>query len=63
MIAVGIEARNGELEVLVNDWYAEEKRRIGFCHAYWEAKKKILKEDYGIDWMTPAELNPDNCYD
>lgn len=25
---------------------------------YWEVKQELLKR-YGIDWKTPAELNPD----
>lgn len=31
---------------------------LGFCHLYWATKKRILKERYGIDWKSPAELNP-----
>jgi hypothetical protein len=34
---------------------------MGFIHVYWEAKKAILKERYGIDWKTPTELNPGLC--
>lgn len=36
---------------------------MGFCHIFSECKKRILKERYGIDWQSPAELNPMNCYD
>lgn len=38
-------------------------RMLGFCHVYWATKKKILLEDYGIVWYTPAECNPDIIYD
>ena len=38
-------------------FYPREGRR-GFCFLYWGIKKEILKEDYGIDWKTPKELNP-----
>ena len=34
------------------------KSRMGYCHLFWREKKRILKEKYGIDWKTPAELNP-----
>jgi hypothetical protein len=36
---------------------------MGFCHIYWTAKKSILKERYGIEWKTPAELNPATIFD
>ncbi len=36
---------------------------FGFCHGYWNCKKKILKDDYGIDWKTPDEMNPEICFD
>ena len=31
---------------------------MGYCHVLWAKKKQILKERYGIDWKSPAELNP-----
>ncbi len=37
---------------------ALEPRSMGFCHMLWTTKKRILKEEYGIDWKTPAEMNP-----
>lgn len=36
---------------------------LGRCHMIWEEQKKILKERYGIDWKTPAEMNPDVEFD
>ena len=27
--------------------------------AFWNEKKRILKEKYNIDWKTLAEMNPD----
>lgn len=46
-----------ELEKLISDEVGEEVY-FGFCREYWETKKKILKNKYGIDWKSPAELNP-----
>jgi hypothetical protein len=37
--------------------------KLGYCHIFWETKKKILKEKYGIDWKSPAEMNPDVFFD
>jgi len=34
-----------------------------WSNRYAELRAKILKEDYGIDWMTPAERNSLVCYD
>ena len=36
---------------------------LGFCHEYWTAKKKVLREKYGIDWRSPAERHPHIIYD
>ena len=33
-------------------------RGMGYCHLYWATKRKILREDYGIEWRSPAVLNP-----
>ena len=38
-------------------------RPLGYCHLFWSMKKQILKEKYGIDWKSPAELNPTTEYD
>jgi hypothetical protein len=37
--------------------------RMGYCHVFWPAKKKVLREKYGIEWKSPAELNPDTLFD
>lgn len=36
---------------------------FGTCHIYWKYKKEILKNDYNIDWESPAELNLDVIFD
>jgi hypothetical protein len=30
----------------------------GVCHMLWEEQKNILKDEHGIDWYSPAEMNP-----
>jgi len=30
---------------------------------YWAAKKELLKKEYGIDWKSPAEMNPYALFD
>lgn len=36
---------------------------MGFCHAHWAAKKAILRDCFGIDWKTPAEMDPFTQFD
>lgn len=35
----------------------------GLCHQQWLVMKRILRENYGIEWMTPAEMNPFIVFD
>ena len=35
-----------------------ENSGMGYCYLYWETKRDILKKDYGIEWCSPAVLNP-----
>lgn len=39
-----------------------EPRRMGFCFSYWHAKSIVL-QDYGIDWRSPAVMNPGVMFD
>lgn len=39
------------------------EQSMGACHFIWGGKKQYLKEKYGIDWKSPAELNPGCCFD
>jgi hypothetical protein len=36
---------------------------MGYCHVFWDTKKKILREKYGIHWRSPAEMNPHILFD
>ena len=36
---------------------SEDGIYFSWCYAFWEIKKRILKEKYNIDWRTPAELS------
>ena len=38
------------------------KRDDKFIFHFWAAKKNILRQQFGIDWKTPAELNPRIVY-
>jgi len=49
----------------VNQALAEHPKKgsMGFVHIIWETKKQILKQKHGINWRTPAELNPQVMFD
>src|SRR5437879_2939828 len=38
-------------------------RGFGYCNVHWPVMKRILKEKYGIDWRTPAEMNSGVVFD
>ncbi len=37
--------------------------KMGYCHLFWRRKKQILKEQFGIDWYSPREMNPGAKFD
>ena len=41
----------------------DDDRPLGLCHSIWERMKTIFKEEYNIDWKSPAECNPDARFD
>lgn len=30
-----------------------------FCIRYWDTKKRLLSERFGLEWKSPADMNPD----
>ncbi len=40
-----------------------DENMMGICHIYWNLKKEILESEYGINWKSPEELNPDILFD
>jgi hypothetical protein len=41
----------------------DSKLRTGRCHGIWSRVKKIMKEEHGIDWYSPREMNPGVRFD
>lgn len=37
-------------------------RGMGFCHIYWHTKTAVLAQ-YGIEWCSPAHMNPGVLFD
>lgn len=36
---------------------------MGTCHRIWAEQARILKDEHGIDWYSPAQMNPWILYD
>lgn len=48
-----------ELDEMLKDY----PKGMGFCHHYWHCKRVLLKEKYGIEWRSPAMMNPRVMFD
>lgn len=35
----------------------------GRCHVVWQRVERILREESGIEWFSPARMNPVRCFD
>ena len=46
-----------EVEQKLYEQLKDEPRFMGFCFRYWSLKRTILAE-YGIEWRSPAIMNP-----
>ena len=47
-----------DVERRLDDRFANAPRQRGFCFHLWAAKQELLKDEYGIDWHNPAQMNP-----
>ena len=51
-----------EVETLVRN-ETGEGGYLGFCHTYWEVKKEVLREKFGIVWRSPFDRHPGMIFD
>ena len=68
MIAVGKE--NEEIPREIEEKVDEQVKALigegdylGYCHEFWSVKERILRDEYGIEWKTPAERYPGMIFD
>ena len=52
-----------EADRIAHQEAGETANAMGGCHLVWRIKKRVLKEDFGLDWRSPSELNPDVLFD
>ena len=57
------EEANRKAKQMVRETDGIDEEALGYCHAFWQAKKEILLRDYGINWKTPAEKYPHVLFD
>lgn len=43
--------------------HMESMVRRGACHGIWHTMQRLLRERHGIEWRTPAQMNPGVCFD
>lgn len=51
-----------EVEKEVDEQLKDESRGMGFCFAYWSAKRAALARG-GIEWRSPSAMNPGVMFD
>lgn len=51
-----------EVEKEVEEELKDDPRGMGFCHAYWSAKRAALARR-GIEWKSPSAMNPKVMFD
>lgn len=52
-----------DVEKRLNERFENAPRQMGFCFMFWNAKRELLKTEYGIDWKSPAQMNPRVMFD
>ncbi|MBQ8761804.1 MAG: hypothetical protein IJZ26_00585 [Clostridia bacterium] len=52
-----------KVDEILKEEFKDVPKGIGFCHKIWARKKQLLKEMYGINWQSPADLNPRIIFD
>lgn len=52
-----------DMEAKLEERFANAPRQMGFCFHYWNAKRELLDEEYGIEWRSPSQMNPHVIFD
>lgn len=47
----------------VDTLLADHPRGMGFCYAFWSARRETLLEEFGIEWRSPAQMNRGVIFD
>ncbi len=52
-----------EVDKIVDSRLEDHPRGMGFCHACWHERAAVLSEQFGIEWRSPARMNPRVLFD
>lgn len=52
-----------DVEARLDERFANAPRQMGFCFLFWNAKRELLEEEYGIKWRSPSQMNPGVMFD
>ncbi|MDE5841190.1 MAG: hypothetical protein K2H49_09745, partial [Muribaculaceae bacterium] len=52
-----------DVEKRLEERFANVHRQRGFCFMYWDAKRELLKDEFGIEWKSPSQMNPHVRFD
>lgn len=52
-----------ELETALYEKFEGQDYYMGLCHQIWSAKRDLLLSKYGIEWRSPALMNPRVMFD
>lgn len=52
-----------DVEARLEERFANAPRQMGFCFMFWNAKRELLEEEYGIKWRSPSQMNPGVMFD
>ncbi|MDE6498379.1 MAG: hypothetical protein K2L21_06950 [Muribaculaceae bacterium] len=52
-----------DVEEKLNRRFDGVRRHMGFCFKLWSVKRELLKNEYGIEWRSPAQMNPRVMFD
>jgi len=58
-----LDAADRETQQVIAGDGPDLKRQLGYSHRVWAVKKGILRVKYGVEWRTPAEMNPKIAFD
>ncbi len=51
-----------EIDPILDKEFPDDEYVMGTCHRYWARKKELLRR-FGIEWKSPAEMNPFTIFD
>ncbi|MDE6013283.1 MAG: hypothetical protein K2G91_11255 [Prevotella sp.] len=52
-----------DMEAELDARFQNAPRQMGLCFRIWSVKRDLLKEKYGIEWRSPAQMNPRVLFD